>query len=250
MTCILLISVQNELTSRANSLSGTWVKYFYVCALAQSSWPTAQWTKSLSDANNPPTLSSAASLERCQVCWVYALWGDPSSVWLACRLGTQTGLFEVHCRQWQCCWLRVQWLTVEQQADTRDPTRTVSPYHLWLFHWKSDSLKLATDVARFCKLQTAIVLFFLPYISLCFCKYEWIRLSCQSNCKCVMFLRCLCQDFQDFTWRAAPVRRLSRATSAVSSYLLSFFLCLFFFAPLFYLSTSLLPLTCHSVLIV
>lgn len=85
----LLISVQNELSSTANSLSKTWVKYFYVFALAQGSYPTAQWTKSLSDTNKPPTLSSAASLGRCQVHWVYVFSGDPSSMWLACWLETE-----------------------------------------------------------------------------------------------------------------------------------------------------------------
>lgn len=116
----LLISVQNDFSSRANSLSKTWVKYFYVFALAQWSYPTAQWTKSLSDTNNPPTLSSAASLERCQVHWVYVLWGDPSSVWLTCWRGDKnSGLFEVYSWPWHCCWLWVQWVTVKQQVNAQ-----------------------------------------------------------------------------------------------------------------------------------
>lgn len=122
----LLISVQNELISWANSLSKTWVKYFYVFALAQRSCPTAQWTKSLSDTNNPPTLSSAASLERCQVHWVYVLWGDPSSVWLACWLGTKRWSLWSPLLTMTLRWLWVQWLIVKQQANTQVPTTT---YH-------------------------------------------------------------------------------------------------------------------------
>lgn len=85
----LLISVQNELVSGANSLSKTWVKYFYVFALARLLRPTAQWTISLSDTNNPPTLGSAARLRRCQDCWVYVLRGDPSNTRLAFWLRTE-----------------------------------------------------------------------------------------------------------------------------------------------------------------
>lgn len=85
----LLISVQSELRSRANSLSKTGVKHFYVFALARGSCPTAQWTESLSDANKPPTLGSAASLGRCQARWVCALWGDPSRKQPACWLKTE-----------------------------------------------------------------------------------------------------------------------------------------------------------------
>lgn len=126
----LLISVQNELISRANSLSKTRVKYFYVFALAQSSRPTAQWTKSLSDTNNPPTLSSAASLERCQVHWACMFYEVIQAVcdWLD-GWGHNVGLFEVH-THWSSCWL---WVTVKQQANTQDPARTVSLHHRWLF---------------------------------------------------------------------------------------------------------------------
>lgn len=129
----LLISVQNELISRANSLSKTWVKYFYVFALAQRSCPTAQWTKSLSDTNNPPTLSSAASLERCQVHWVYVLWGDPSSVWLACWLGTKRWSL------WSPLLTMTLLLTVspvthsEATGQHTGPNKNISLYHQWPF---------------------------------------------------------------------------------------------------------------------
>lgn len=119
----LLISVQNELISRANSLSKTWVKHFYVFALAQCSHPTAQWTKSLSGTNNPPTPGSVASLERCQVLWVYALWRDPSRVWLGLLAGDTT-LVSLKSTSWQWHrWWRVQWVTARQQADTQEPDK-------------------------------------------------------------------------------------------------------------------------------
>lgn len=60
-----------------------------MCLLWHSACSTARWTKSLSDTNNPPTPRSVASLERCQVHWMFVLWGDPSSVWLARWLGAE-----------------------------------------------------------------------------------------------------------------------------------------------------------------
>lgn len=169
----LLISVQNELISRANSLSKTWVKYFYVFVLAHHSCSTAQWTKSLSDTNNPPTLSSAASLEICQVHWVYVLWGDPSCVWLACWLGTE---------RWSL-WsplltmtllLTVSPVTHSEATGWHGGPDTVLLCHLCFFSRKSDRLELVMILAHFGKLQTFVAFY---YIS--FCKCEWTPASCQ-----------------------------------------------------------------------
>lgn len=50
-----------------------------MCVLAQHPRPSAQSAKSLSDANKPPTLPSAASLEQCQLHGGYAARDDPSN---------------------------------------------------------------------------------------------------------------------------------------------------------------------------
>lgn len=119
---------KNELISRANIWSKTWVKYFHVFALAQHLCPSAQWTKSLSDTNNPPTHHSAASLERCQVHWVYVVRGDPGVAWLTCWSLWSPLLTMALLLPGQL----VQYIMVKQQADTQELTRTVSLPHQWL----------------------------------------------------------------------------------------------------------------------
>jgi len=170
----LLISVQNELIWRANSPSKTWVKYFYVFGLARGSYSTAQWTKSLSGTNNPPTLSSTASLWRRQVHWVYVLWGYPSSEWLACWLIEHWSL-------WSPLLMVTLLLTASQVThseamgrDTQDPETTVSLYHQW---WKRHTLLAVLRIFLF-KLQT--------WIAFLSCQFLYLQLWLNA---CVMSVR-------------------------------------------------------------
>lgn len=166
----LLITVQNELISTANSLSKTWVKYFYVFALAQGSYPTAQWTKSLSDTNKPPTLSSAASLGRCQVHWVYVCWGDPSSMWLACWLDTE----------YRSLWsplLTMTPLTMSQvtHSEVIGLTRT-GPKKSTITTRSVRTWCLDVEWIFLLKVQLFSQIYF------CFCLSDWIHVPCVRGC--------------------------------------------------------------------
>lgn len=144
-----------------------------MCALARHLCPHAQWTKSLSDTNNTPTLRSAASLERCQTQWVRVVKSDPSTVSVTRWLGTQ------RCSLWSPLLTSILLLTVspvsQGEATGQHPwTNNSIARSSLVFHRMWDRLELTTEPPFVRKLQA-----FHSFVSLC--SQVWVNVCVRKD---------------------------------------------------------------------
>lgn len=174
-----------------------------MCALAQHLCPHAQWTKSLSDTNNTPTLRSAASLERCQTQWVHVVKGDPSTVSVTRWQGTQC------CSLWSPPLTSILLLTVSPVSQGE-----ATGQHPWTNNSIAiSSLVVSQDMRQTrtykgTKLQAFILssVSVFPSVSECVCQKgytDWMGLNDEGREGVISFLmRC---QHQNSTWTAVPV---------------------------------------------